>query len=64
MSLFSGCRKANPKIHRELQGAPKSKKVFIKKNKVGGFVLPNIKTYYKATVIKRMLYWHKEKHID
>ena len=61
MAFLTKIDKKNSTVYMEQQKTIYIKSILSKKKKTGGIPGPDLKIYYKATIIKIAQYWHKNR---
>ena len=64
MVFFTELEQIIHNLYGNTKNLEQPKTVLRKKNGIGGINLPDFRLYYKATVIKTVWYWHKDRNID
>ena len=64
MAFFTDLEGENFTICTETKRPQTAEAILRKKNGAGGIRLLDFRLYYKATAIKRVWYWHKNRNID
>ena len=64
MSFFTELEQKESQFIWKHERPQRTKTVLRKKNGTGETNLPDFRLYYKATVIKKVWYWHKNRNVD